>query len=712
MGNNISRFSGSESCSGDSNFPEVVQLTKTAKTENGEEILEVGVEDVNEVLGNPKYKDHFVAIYTVAGPTRTGKSFLLSLLWHYLQHKTGKAISSHEWSNNADKIKKVFKWKRGQKSCTQGIYILKDPIIISLNGKTVALFLMDTQGIFDHNTSERNQTFLGTFSFLLSSFICFNVQNKIDPNHLEFVYKCDNSLREIDESRAEQKITSIMFVVRDWICIGSGDGSNNDDDVDDEDQEFPYGIEGGKKYIVNLMQKGNAHKAKQHHTMVEYLDYAFGDNISCCLLPHPGNAVFRQTCSMANLNRIFCQEIFKFFREMENEHQLKVKKIKNQSCKCQELCEAIKDCVYRIRPHLDASDRHESYIENDIREKMSEEVKVHVEEFINLSMSEKVWDDIPEAVSNKLDKLKEENQQKFQQKTGKLYPQRIVNEWEEELNRVLSQVVLNLMVSINVDDAYKQAILCFQKWLEDKAKDPKKANYKSEAENKRESLLEQIEKSIQQSFQSFGKDNDACSKEGNKLSADIFLQCKKYFNQHTNKLVANVDKDIDDFLSKMKTKRNYQATKVLIGLTCLAATGAYLYFGPVQTVLALKKAIEAGAVGKELIAKKTFASVATPLGEFLFPSLGGAASCYAGGAAADAYFPADSRNPSESNYYDEMKKKLASLVKSDSSLELQQYEKGEMKILLSFGTIAFNLEVRKNLNESPSLSTVIIRAKH
>ena len=86
---------------------------------------------------------------------------------------------------------------------------------------------------------------------------------------------------------------------------------------------------------------------------------------------------------MANLNRIFCQEIFKFFQEMENERQLKVKKIKNQICKCQKLCEVINGCVNRIGLHLDASDRHESYIENDIREKMNEEVKVHVEEFID-----------------------------------------------------------------------------------------------------------------------------------------------------------------------------------------------------------------------------------------------------------------------------------------------------------------------------------------
>ena len=46
-------------------------------------------------------------------------------------------------------------------------------------------------------------------------------------------------------------------------------------------------------------------------------------------------------------------------------------------------------------------------------------------------------------------------------------------------------------------------------------------------------------------------------------------------------------------------------------------------------------------------------------------------------AAADAYFPADSRNLSESNHYDKMKKKLASLAKSESLFELQQYKKAK-----------------------------------
>ena len=37
------------------------------------------------VLGNPKYENYPVAIYSIAGPCRSGKSFLQNLLMHYIQ---------------------------------------------------------------------------------------------------------------------------------------------------------------------------------------------------------------------------------------------------------------------------------------------------------------------------------------------------------------------------------------------------------------------------------------------------------------------------------------------------------------------------------------------------------------------------------------------------------------------------------------------------
>ena len=74
---------------------DLVQLRKT-ELKNGDDTLLVDVDNVSEVLGNLKYKDCYAAIYTIAGPTRGGKSFLLSLLFQFLQQNK-RENSYEEW---------------------------------------------------------------------------------------------------------------------------------------------------------------------------------------------------------------------------------------------------------------------------------------------------------------------------------------------------------------------------------------------------------------------------------------------------------------------------------------------------------------------------------------------------------------------------------------------------------------------------------------
>ena len=228
-----------EASSGESSeLTELIQLTKRSKRNNaGNEILQVDMEAVRMVLGNPTYNDYYVAIYTIAGPSRSGKSFLLSLFWQFLQRN--KVQNSYEqWLENANKIKKIFKWKKGVKGYTQGIYILKEPIILNFNEEKIALFLADTQGMFNFDTSKQNQTFLGTFSFLISSFLLFNVNKEIQTPHLESIQEYATNLRGSDGSFIMQK-ESLMFVVRDYISVENDNNSGGSDNSDsDEDQKF------------------------------------------------------------------------------------------------------------------------------------------------------------------------------------------------------------------------------------------------------------------------------------------------------------------------------------------------------------------------------------------------------------------------------------------------------------------------------------------
>ena len=67
----------------------------------------------------------------------------------------------------------------------------------------------------------------------------------------------------------------MMFVVRDWI---------NDDDDDD----YPYGFEGGKKYLTKTLEKSQEMEDENKYMKNFFKSF---DEIPCCLLPHPGPPV-------------------------------------------------------------------------------------------------------------------------------------------------------------------------------------------------------------------------------------------------------------------------------------------------------------------------------------------------------------------------------------------------------------------------------------
>ena len=528
-----------------SNPTVLVQLTKTKRLATGEETLEVDLNSVIEVLGNPKYKDCYVAIYAIAGPARRGKSFLLSLFCNFLQRKS-TTNGFYEKFKNGAKLKKIFKWKKGPNACTKGIHILREPILIQREEKTVALFLADTQGMFDHNSSERNQTFLGTFNFLLSSFLIFNVQKGIETKHLESIYSFATNLRGSDGIFMMQK-ESLMFVVRDWLSVETNDDSETVDQSNDDDdgQDYGYGMDGGKTYFQDLIQNDAPNKAKEHQMMREYLENAFGENIPCCLLPYPGDAVGRKSCSLTDLNKNFCCEAFELFHKIENEKEFKIKQIQNQDCTCGELCEAVKDYVSELGPNLNVADDNSFFLQ-DFRVKMSRRVKNIVEEFLLLTKNQTIKNSYEDNKENLL-KTKTKMMSKFKKEVGKFYPNTtMVLEWEQELDRLLSQVVKNLMTCISVENAYKTAIEKYSLWVKAFPRVQSKKNaevFAFQARKLRWSLLQGMK---QQMFQEVQED---------KHLEDIFLQCKEYFEFHINKLTAAIDDDVETFLKAIKVNR-------------------------------------------------------------------------------------------------------------------------------------------------------------
>lgn len=55
-------------------------------TRNNGSNTELDLIALMKILRNPDYADYPIALYSISGPFRSGKSFLLSLLVHYIHN--------------------------------------------------------------------------------------------------------------------------------------------------------------------------------------------------------------------------------------------------------------------------------------------------------------------------------------------------------------------------------------------------------------------------------------------------------------------------------------------------------------------------------------------------------------------------------------------------------------------------------------------------
>lgn len=98
---------------------------------------------------------------------------------------------------------------------------------------------MDTQGVFDPDTTVEENTSIFSFSVLASSVQIFNMQGQIngdDLGYLEMYSQYGKLL--VDEGNVPNgqsgAFQDLVFLIRDWRNI---------------DARFPYGWEGGKRVL-------------------------------------------------------------------------------------------------------------------------------------------------------------------------------------------------------------------------------------------------------------------------------------------------------------------------------------------------------------------------------------------------------------------------------------------------------------------------------
>ncbi|KAH7934016.1 hypothetical protein HPB49_020435 [Dermacentor silvarum] len=120
-----------------------------------EECIELDEVALKRILLDDRVKDKPVAVVSVAGAFRTGKSFLLGFFLRYL-HNLGRSV----WLGDPDAPLRGFQWRDGCDRHTTGILVWNEVFVYrsmesvrvvllqvkTSKGQEIAVLLMDTQG--------------------------------------------------------------------------------------------------------------------------------------------------------------------------------------------------------------------------------------------------------------------------------------------------------------------------------------------------------------------------------------------------------------------------------------------------------------------------------------------------------------------------------------------------------------------------------------
>ena len=181
------------------------------------------------------------------------------------------------WIGESETPLTGFSWKSGVDRDTTGLIIWSDVFLYDApNGEKIAIVLMDTQGLFDNQTTIADNSKIFALGTLLSSVQILNLFSIIQEDHLQYLQFATEFAKFASNSSAGGKpFQSFMFLIRDW---------NNPD-------EYEFGNVGGVNYM-NKVLTAKPDQSPELKSVREFIKASF-DKLGCCLMPYPGKDVAR-----------------------------------------------------------------------------------------------------------------------------------------------------------------------------------------------------------------------------------------------------------------------------------------------------------------------------------------------------------------------------------------------------------------------------------
>lgn len=268
------------------------------------QIVSIGTEDdayaftfhedkLNDIISKipPGWK---VAVISVVGAFRTGKSFLLSWFLKYMHNLTSEEETSKKWYQQVNTLghDSGFEWSGGSDRNTTGIWMWSQPHFVTKptedGGKeTMAVLLVDSQGMFDNETTMSLTASIFGLSTLLSSYQIYNVDKRIQEDNLQQLALFSEYARlavEADQTFQSAGVEIVKpfqkmeFLVRDWQHF------EEEEDYDKMEKEM-------SEYLDKVIAERDAKDLQETREQI----LACFESLTCFGLCHPGMSVIKKS---------------------------------------------------------------------------------------------------------------------------------------------------------------------------------------------------------------------------------------------------------------------------------------------------------------------------------------------------------------------------------------------------------------------------------
>ena len=238
-----------------------VKQILSVSDDGGKKTLRLHEENLQQLLEEDTANIPVVVI-SVTGAYRTGKSFLLNSMMRYIA-----ATDKSRWLDNKSES---FAWKSGYEQHTNGLS-MSSPMQMTLpSGEKVALVLIDSQGLFDRDSSVSDLVNIFSLSTLVSSLQVSNIMQDLKGSDLGYLQLFAEFGRLVSDNFEGKPFQDLLFLIRDW----------------HHTQDYALGRQGGASLVDQRLSSSNQSVRKEREQFKDCFT-----SVSGFLLPFPGQKV-------------------------------------------------------------------------------------------------------------------------------------------------------------------------------------------------------------------------------------------------------------------------------------------------------------------------------------------------------------------------------------------------------------------------------------